>query len=362
MKRCLAVAVWVGLVSTWVSAQDTKPYSIPDLGMSISYPKTWGMVWNKKLEMTTFTIPVGASGVVAKAEVFASATRDSLEVWQEVQVRINAAMQREIERQWQEEILGVPMLYTKLRYVAGSEPTTTLIGLLYASSPRKFHFRLTAPSSAFDLAESEWRNVLVSLRTASGALPAPEDPTLAPKVDPFKKPEKVIPPPPTVTLRPKPESTQSKQHGEISLSAKAGATDVKVWIPKGWIASWAEGVWKLSRPDFSGVVVLEPASTLDSVKAEVALSRSSAKRLELFSSIDMREEPKPRFNAAGVSVAWVERRGKSAEGFLATIDAVGRSGDLYWRASFECRDGNRYQRERGEILKLLDKISIEPAQ
>lgn len=362
MKRGIAAAATVWLASAWAMGQDVKAYNIPDLGMSLSYPKAWGMVWNKKLEMTTFTIPVGDTGATAKAEVFASATRDSIEVWQEVQIRVNAAMKREIERQWQEEVLGVPMLYTKLRYVAGSEPTTTLIGLLYASSPRKFHFRLTAPSSSFDEAESLWRSVLVSLRTASGSLPAPEDPSLAPKVDPFKKPEKIVPPPPTVVLKPKPDSPQSKRRGEISLSAKAGAAEVKVWIPKGWIANWSDGVWKLMRPDFSGTVILEPASMLDSPKPDSALSKASAKRLEMFTSVELREEPKPRSNAAGAILAWVERKGKSADGFLATVDAVGRNGDYYWRVAVECRDQGRYQRDRGEIMKLLDKMTIEPVQ
>ncbi|MBV6457542.1 MAG: hypothetical protein HONBIEJF_00655 [Fimbriimonadaceae bacterium] len=362
MKRATTAALLVWLSTVGASAQEVKQYSVPDLGMSFAYPKHWGMVWNKKLEMTTFTIPVGDSGATAKAEVFASATRDSIEVWQEVQVRVNGAMQREIERQWQEEVLGVPMLYTKLRYVVGSEPTTTLIGLLYASSPRKFHFRLTAPSSAFDQAEADWRNVLVTLRTASGALPSPEDPTQAPKIDPFKKPEKVVPPPPTVVLKPKPEAPLGTQRGEISLSAKAGATEVKVWIPKGWVANWSDGVWKLTRPDFSGAVVLEPASMLDSVKPESALSKASAKRLDMFTVVELREEPKPRANGAGAILAWVERRGKSGEGFLATLDAVGRAGDYYWRAAFECRDAERYRRERGEVMKLLDKITIEPAQ
>lgn len=362
MKRGLATAICALVGSGIALAQDLKPYDVPDLGMSISYPKSWGVVWNKKLEMTTFTIPLGSSGSTARADVFASATRDSIDVWQEVQVRVNGAMQREIERQWQEEVLGVPMLYTKLRYVAGSEATTTLIGLLYASSPRKFHFRLTAPSAGFEQAEAEWRNVLVTLRTASGSLPTPEDPTLAPKTDPFKKPEKVLPPVPTVSLKPNSDAPQQKRPGEVSLTAKTGNTEVRVWIPKGWIANWSDGVWKLSRPDFSSIVILEPASMLDSPKPEAALSKASAKRLEEFTQVELREEPKPRRNAAGAILAWVERHGKTTDGFFATIDAVGRSGDYYWRVGIECRDGKNFSRERGEIMKLLDKITIEPVQ
>jgi hypothetical protein len=357
MKLFLALFAVILAQLGW--SQELKTYAVPDLGMSFSYPKSWGMSWNKRLEMTTFTIPLVGSGSAAKCEVFASPTRDSIEVWQEVQVRVNTSLKREVERQWQEEILGVPMLYTKVRYLQGSEPTVTPVGLLYASSPRKFHFRLTAPSASFDAAEAEWRNVLLSLRTASGALPTPEDPTLAPNVDPFKKPEKVLPPPPVVSLKPLPPSGRKTNKGEVRLSTKAGGNEVAIFMPKGWIAEWADGLWRLSRPGLSLLVTLEAASILDSPKPGVALSRAAAQSLTNFESVAVREEPKPIVNSAGANVAWVERVGKSPTGFLATIDAVGDSGDFYWRLTGQFRNEKAYRSEREELRKLMDRLSIE---
>src|SRR4051812_31553063 len=83
---------------------DTATYINSRLDLRLSYPKTWQVSTNKKGE-TRVLVPVEGSSEKALLEIFPVSFRSDASVWQLSQVGVNKTMKREIDRQWQEELL-----------------------------------------------------------------------------------------------------------------------------------------------------------------------------------------------------------------------------------------------------------------
>lgn len=182
-----ALSLWLGLGLVQASPKDMQTWVDKTLGLAMQLPKAWQI--KKGKDMTQILVPLGTVKARGLIEVFPTQYRESQESWQLVQKTVNDNMHREIEKQWTEEILGTPILMTRLRYDLNGDPTMTLIGLMYSRYENKLHFRLTAPAAYYDNVETQWRNCLLSLHTLSGELPNVEDPN-QPKADPPpKKPE-----------------------------------------------------------------------------------------------------------------------------------------------------------------------------
>ena len=148
-------------------ADDLKEVISKEHALSWKVPKTWSVKQGKN--QLTLTIPVGTS--TAKLNIFATYYRRPAEEWQKLQGAIAEQLGRKLDQQWEEQVLGVPLLLTK----TSSSSEVRITGLLYATMKNKFHFTLDAPSMAAEDAWSNWKSAMETLRPLGGELPTAED-------------------------------------------------------------------------------------------------------------------------------------------------------------------------------------------
>jgi hypothetical protein len=338
-------------------AADVQTHSDTRLGLAFDYPKSWKIA-KRARDVVTFQIPLEGAPGHGELLVVNANYRDTAEQWQLIQRQSNVQLNREVERQWQQEILGVPMLLTRINYIHRDVPTTTLTGLLYTASPDKLLFRLTAPAGAFDGVMLQFNDLMLSLRTLSGQLPRPEDPSVA-----------TLPPPPTP---PTPErripigATTVREEEEVRLPPVAVALTVAerpvaVHLPDGWTGTVGEdGTLALRHSDLASPLRVEFAETVAEAPQRALLRRSSA-TLGEFSRVALREDFDPRANRSGMSIASVWRTGAAAGGDIVTLDAVAAGPDVYGILSYRITDAARVRGERSRLEHLLQHLSIRNA-
>lgn len=348
------LACIAGFAIVTAPQSDEKTFTDTELGLSFTHPKSW-QVARDRSKAWKINIPLegGAKGTL---EIFAVSFREPADRWQEYQALANQNLKRTVDRQWQEEILGVPMLLTRIYYSQKDVPMATLVGLLYGAVPKKMNFRLTAPASGFEQAEQEWRTALQSLRTISGKLPDTEDPTKPPP-DPVLQP--TTPKNQAVLKPPSQEKPTRKVRGRNKLATKAAGRDVVFTFPGGWTATTDGDGFLLTRNGFKGRLRLEVLGTLDSPPANRALSAITAEALGEFSKVTLRDEPRPSYNKAGAMVTWVRREGFNVDKPLFIHQAAGECGDYYWLIDYRSDDPRIARRERGAIEELLDIAFVE---
>jgi hypothetical protein len=353
----LTYAPLIGLLIA-IASQQSKTYTSPELGLSFTYPADWTVQENKRLGETRLTMGQAGSSLASYVLIYASATRDSIEQWQLIQETVAKQLRLTMEKQWQEELLGVPLLLSRTRMVQGAEPTTMLTGLLYTRTARKFHFRLVAPSQSFDEAERKWREVLLTLQTTSGELPKVEDPSVAKPEDPTKRPPVEKPKPIT---RLTPEKTVVKvRRAEKSLSVAAAGRPAVLYYPENWEISVSGNRLQATSGGLRGTLQVEVFSTLDSPQPEKALLRASGESLASFRSVTSRQD-QALANHAGARCLYVLRTGVSQSGGkIVTLEATGASGDLYWLIRYRADPGEHFDSDRGRLMDLIARMSVEP--
>lgn len=361
-------------------AQGTTPPAAPAretytnewIGISITHPTGWKIV-PKKTD-AWITVPL-KEGTAHAAIYFVAATYNAdIEIWQKSQEHANNQLGFEIIKQWQEEILGVPMLLTKVRSGAGKltsaikavpelpsdQPLVTLIGLVYSRTPRKLLFRLTAPEAAFDDAEFIWRQALQTLRTVDGTIPLPEDPKREP--DPLPVPGKKPAGPPVKTaigLTPANGNAGNVKAPKTQDLTVAGRK-VVFHFPEGWTAVPGENgllTLKTATPDVS--VTVQVNSILDSAPPMRALVKASGESLKSFEKVETREENVPKANKAGAVTVRIWRTGVGSAGPIWTFEAVGGKEDFYFLIRQQGA-GKVDPAVRAAMESLLDQISLEP--
>lgn len=347
----MITASYLLLATIWVSQPaQTKTYTNGDLDLAFKYPSKWQL--SVKRGDTKFTIPLKTGN--ATLEIYASTFRGTPEEWQEVQNRVNASLKREVERQWQEEILSVPLLLTKINYQQGAENVSTLVGLLYSARAKKLLFRLNSPAGAFEEAESSFRTALVTLQTTSGDLPKTDNPEVPLPADSVKpvKPKK----PPVVI-------SSSNTGGKVRLAdqkvaTSAGGVDVQLRIPRGWTATKDDAGFTLKNERLHGQASITVNSELDSPKPDQALIAVSGESMKQFSSVKLREEPAASRNAAGAEVTYVRRRGQGDLGEIVVWQVIGSKSGYYWLLTYRGTYAE-YQKDKGLIEDLIDSASVE---
>lgn len=343
-----------------LAAQDqpTKTYEDKELGLSFQYPEAWRM--EKDRLFTRFEIPL-ASGATAEVRLFKTTFSQKPEDWQNVQADVADSIGRTIDRQWQEVILGVPLLLTKT--TQGTPPESTLTGLLYTATEKKMHYRLNTPADQFDEAKNKWSAVLNSLRTASGDLPTAEDPS-RPRANPEEGAEQPTAPAPTerkvhVLEPPNPTGTQvakGKQAIDVSIQGIA----CKLFVSEGWrFTNTAEG-WTAHHPDLSGSLSMSVAAGT-AQDARRSTVRDSAQSLQRFSKVERRYEPRPKGTKAGALLATIERTGEGDDGWLRVIHASGSRGNYYWKAIYRSNGSEGAEKDVQLLNQLFDLAVVEPA-
>jgi len=346
LKSLIAVA---GIV--FVGLQDTKTFSSSDLDLSFKYPKNWSLT-SKKGDIK-ISIPIERGHAVV--EIFATSFRSTPEDWQTIQANVNKTLRRELLQQWQEEILSVPLLLTKIRYQEGAEEMQSLIGLLYSARAKKMLFRLTSPSHQFAAVETAFREVLQSLQTTSGELPKPDNPETPLNPEALKP---VTPRKPPVSLGGGSKSNPKGSLADQRYVTKSGGVDVELCYSKGWQVVASEGRFEVKNTKLLGQFLLEINSEIDSAKPHKALMDAAGKTLGQFSKVLSREETNPALNEAAASVWFVVRRGTTDLGDFVVWNAVGSKAGHYWLATYR-GTYSQYQKDRRLVEEFMNRASVE---
>ncbi len=350
----LALIAAIAFLPAHQTPVETAQFDSELLQMRFTYPKTWLLSTNKKSE-TRILIPVENSSERALVEIIPVIFRSDSTVWQLSQAGINKTLMRDVDRQWEEEILGVPLLLTKTSYKQEGNQKTTLTGLFYTLSPYKLMYRLTASPEAFDKADFDWKQALLSLRTTDGSLPKKEDPSV--KIA-MPNPKDDIPHPVT------PHSLDDKVKVVVVKAPVAATVEIsghkaELHVPAGWtVKADKPGTFMLSSPGLSAPLLVSVASTLDSDPPATALFKASGASLDQFVKVNSREENMPRANRAGAQLVQIWRTGTSAKGELTSGEACGLTGEYYFLLTYR-GEGAKAASERKMIEALVEQMSVE---
>jgi hypothetical protein len=353
----------------------TATYVNDELGLAFDHPKDWKISrvkvknntkivitdpksWRPaKYDSTTrFLIPIPGAAEKGVLEIFAATFNQDEDTWQTVQRDINQKMNRTIVRQWSEEILGVPLLMTKIEAKDKGLDTITETGLMYSATPRKLIFRLSASPDNFDKADYEWRQVLPSVRTTDGQLPSAEDPNrkltardMAPGT--FHREIWTAPVPKALPLI----------KGTTIGDATSGGKKVYLRGLSGWKSvKNSDGTLTLTSPELNGSVKVIVANDLDSENPAKVLMRSSGEDLAKFKKVIKREEKGPFPNRGLAQVDWIFRRGTAdASKPIFSFEAAGVNGDDYWVMTWMSNDPSANGKDRKALESLVDVLHLD---
>lgn len=358
MKTIFLAAV----VAVALQGQDAgATFSDPDLGLAFTHPSNWTLV-KKTKDTSRFRLPIDGSTDTADLEITRAVFHRAKDMWQQLQVQANQASGRQIDRQYEQDVIGVPMLLTQSTYNDKGVAKTVLTGLYYAHAPYKMQMKLTAPSAVFDQVWQSLQGTFETLHTLSGTAPIEE--TDGPDVVPTKKDKKKDPPvtqPAKRTDIGRPTGDAKLFKGPVVVPIVVSTKTVNLRLPNGWKADEVkDNTVTLHNPKLADPVQIEVRSALDSEPAASALSTRVAAGLSVFQTGAIREDGITKANRAGCSISPVWRTGKTDKGDLMTLSFTGAQGDFYLLASYQATDGKNFKEDRARIQELLDGISLEP--
>ena len=342
--------------------QKVVTFNDAHLGLLFDHPPTWLVEKHKKAHsskseqgVTVMTLPTASSPNGATLEIFHARFASTPEIWQTVQERSNEQLSRTVDRQWQQDILGVPLLLTRISYTDKGQPTTTLTGLLYTRTHEKMLFRLTGPTPDFDNVQYAFTTAMQTLRTVDGVMPVEEDPDhplpAAKKGDPL--PAARIPIMQDVKL-PKPFVAPN------TLKLVISARPVVFHYPIDWTVQKVAGtVVTFKGVGLSAPVTLTFQSDLDSDTPSNTLMTLTSQDLSLFDSVALRVDSPPLTNKSGCTVSSVWRTGKTAKGPLYTFQATAQQGDFYLVADFRGTGAESSKEDKKTLEKFLGLVSLQ---
>ncbi len=354
MKSTVCLLLLATSIGASLAQTDPALLEMPDLGLVMTHPKTWQITQIKKTTDFKILMPIEGSSQKALLELFNVGFNSEKEIWQLSQKGINDRMKREIMRQWEEELLGVPMLLTKVSYTDKEGPHIMLTGLIYSRTPKKLMFRLDAAPDDYDKAEFAFRETMNTFRT--GRPWTPEDPTQKPDPKIGK-----ISQPPAVVTNPKSLDGEIKMtKPKVAIPIDLGGRKLELRIPGEWAGKVNEdGSVTLTNPEVGPQIRVFLASTLDSEPPGRALLTASSKTLEDFAKVIKRDETAPERNRAGATFSSVWRSGTNAKGDLYTCDAVVLNGDYYAVVAYRTESVSKIGSERKQVESLLQLMTVE---
>ena len=346
----LACVVAVGALSM---AQDTKTFRDEALGLTFQHPAAWTI--KKERYSTDFRFKLG-DGSEATVQVFRTAFRQEAETWQTLQREVTLQLNRQMVRQWEETILGVPLLLSEIGYDDGSKSMSILVGLLYTRTAEKLNFRLNSTAGASQEAEDTWRGALMTLRTTSGELPLPEDPTLAPTTGSQGSGGQKI-----TTLRPDGSDAAPVRTKNFVKIAKLG-NQLDVYMPDGWTLEERDDKLWLVLEKLQGSVELSLSSG-SRTSVPVALRAANSSSFGRFKVVSLRDDTEPTVAKSGSTVASTLRVGIDAEKKEVVIwHAVGTLGTIVWRLDYTSASSSDLKADQKSIERLRDLLAVEIAR
>ncbi len=377
----LAVLVMAGRHQT---PQDPAVQTFTDtaLGLSFTHPATWTRVAEAPPEVqsggkkpiipnpfkkkaapkkpeegtVTFSIPGVNGAAPAELTIVRASFSGAPEKWQQIQADANKNQKREVEKQWQQEILGVPFLLTRIAYSKDGTATTALTGLLYNAAAYKLLFRLTGPAASFDAAQFEFTKAMETLRTTDDSLPKAQEPDkpIAPPAGPPTPESKH-------TLFGKPKNPPVV--APVALAVSVGDKKLRLRVPEGWTLEKVEGdSATLRNKEVKAPVTIKLYITAQSANRPTdALMTAANATFDEFKTVALREDTPGTPNKAGNPMLAIWRRGEGAKGPLEALDAVVVAGDYYFLVASRPTPGSDKTGERKIIQALLDTVGLEPA-
>lgn len=344
----LTIAVCIAL-SEQVSQQGTKVYRDPAMGLTFQRPANWEFKKNKYGEQFEFSVADGSFAVV---QIFKTKFRQTTETWQDLQSQVATQMNRKVTKQWEEQILGVPLLMTRIEYSENSTEKATIVGLLYSSTQEKLNFRINSSFATIDEAENSWRQALLSLRTLSGELPKKDDPTKPLiKADVNEKGQRIV--------RYREEDIKPTAKPANGATIFALGRKVAVVLPKGWTIEQSGDEAILKSPSFSTPIVLTiiPGGA---PHAETAISESNSQSISGFHVVSLREESGWKRNKVGAQTISSMRTGKVSHGkTLSVLILAGTYEGLVWHYQYSNTDEKQFKSDKKLLDDLIQNLNLE---
>jgi len=349
-----AAIVWACLLSQ--APANTIEYANYDTNLVFSHPKDWRIKIEKKSQAMHATLLPRSKTKIAELDVYSVVWGAKPDLWQDVQLQINKQMSRDVVRQWQEDILGMPMLLTQTHYYQKGREMEGLSALIYMQWSKKMLLRLTADVTSYSDAEVELRQALQTLHTVDGSTPVAEIPDRP--ITKAEAAETVTPGMEDVTVI-TPDPLHLKVHkGPLGVPVTVGGKAAELRFPKGWTASKTTAGFELRNPKLRDPVEIIVNSDLDSDDASDALEKATAASLNRFNLVQTRDEVAGMLYGSGSSVSWVWRVGQGSAGPICAWDAVGQIGDNYWQLAY-APEHVATKKEHALLLDLITQMSVD---
>lgn len=339
-----------------IAAQD-KPmatFTQRDTNFAFEHPKEW--VIKRTRVGTQFEMSLPDSDQKATLLVIGLENSNDKDEWQIGQANFVKNERREMVRQWQEEIMNVPLLMTRSKEQKEGLPETTRdSGMIYADSAIKFVFHLNAPSSVFDVADYQWRQVLQTLRPTNGLPQVPFDKSRPPRITEIRGGSSKS----TTWSKPQKEAPKRPVIAEMSVAAKAAGKDYTLRYPKGWTVAPEGDHFSFKHSDVRGPVEVSVLSSVDSPPVGRALFQASADGLDEFTKVEKRVEAPFDYTRAGMSSTFIYRIGTGPKGVVSTVEGAGSLGNEYWLLVWVGDD--KSSRSVDRLRDLMQVLRIEAA-
>ncbi len=330
--------------------QETKEFRHKELGLIFQHPVEWQV--EKKKYQTDFYFEVG-EGEPAKVSVHAMDFREDASKWQEFQAQVVTDMKRTVDQQWEETILGVPLLLTRSSFEINGGQQTHVNGLLYSATKAKLNFRIESSSQASSQAEEEWRKVLLSLRTVSGKMPQPENPTV-----PLPEDDLSVEPPSRTTLSSEKEEAKIER-GELRHEVAGLGRTIVVLTNPGWKVEKTGDSDFLKHEDLKGSLKLSFVAG-SPTQATARLRQASSSTLDRFSVVSLRKDEKPKSAASGAVVTSSIRKGQDAdEQDLVVWHIIGAGEVVMYSLTYESSDFDALKADQKLINALIKTMFVE---
>lgn len=342
------------LLSLGQQSPDTSAFTDPYLGLVINHSKDWTQLKNVK-DIVRFSIPIEGSSDTAELQIMRRSFHDTKEVWRTIQIHANESMHRDVVRQWEQDVINVPLLCTQISFTEKGQAKTTLTGLYYTKTPTKLLVRLTSPTESFEKVRAEFMKTLESLHTTNGAMPLADDPNF--EFVETKKPQLAAVKPFLIDQPRTPAARVFKD--QVIVPMVVSTKSVQLKLPQGWTAGEVkDGVLTIQYSKVPCSIKIEVHSSLDSDRPSVALNKATSQELADFLPGVARQDTDPVTNEAGCAISTVWRTGKDAKGPLVTLHASGEQGEFYFLTSYRTVSPAEARQAHKLIAALFEEISL----
>lgn len=351
----VVLSAMFGILSAQEAPARTRVYERRETDVRFVYPAEWRFRRERLFDLIEFQ----SGGKTVRVQLIGTEFGGAKGQWQEFTRQVNEQNGRTVLRQWEEELLGVPLMLTRVRSGGGEASEVILTGLLMSRRKEKFLFRLTAPEAVAEEAERTWFSTLLNMTTLSGKLPDEELPAVAAgsgaggaaAAGGSGRPQRVI------VLRPETGGPVEVVRAPVRL-VLAEAQGIFGYVPTGWALDTGEdGSLSLVK---GGVRAGLRFGTGDDAAGSRELRRLVGERLSGFAVVSRRDALAPSANAAGFRVARTWRVGPASGGGEGEVAhwTGGGSGRGYWFVVDWQGPGAGLDAAREELDRLLQAMSL----